>query len=209
MAVFRIVSVTILLAACGCARHTRPIVPPRELTPGEKNFQAVWDAGCEVLSSYRYTVDRRDRRAGLITTKPMASKHFFEWWRRDKVTASGALENSVQPIYREVSVQIRKTDEGKYDPVVSVTVSRLLSGGSSSNRTLAPYERVTTTPTRRDRLVIGVGRSDNTRGEPGKHSPGDEILAGKIAEDIRRLADRKLAGRTPSVGQRIIRSLGG
>ena len=208
MAVFRIISVTILLAACGCARHTRPIVPPAEMTPGEKNFQAVWDAGCEVLSSYRFTVDRRDRRAGLITTEPTASKHFFEWWRRDKVTASGALENTVQPIYRQVSVQIRKTDEGKYDPVVSVTVSRLLLGGSSSNRTLAPYEQVTT-PTRRERLVIGVASSDKIRREPGKHSPGDEMLAEKIAEDIRRLADRKLAGEIPSAGQRVIRFLGG
>jgi len=181
MAASRIIPVVILLAACGCARHTRPIVPPRELTPAEKNFQAVWDASSEVLSSYRYTVDRRDRRAGLITTKPMASRHFFEWWRRDKTTASGALENSVQPIYREVSVQISKTDKGKYHPVVSVTVSRLLLGRGGDNRILSSYELVRT-PRRQERLVIGVGSSDNTGKDSGKDSPGDDILAGKIAE---------------------------
>ena len=208
MAVFRIISVAILLAACGCAWHTRPIVSPAEMTPTEKNFQAVWDASCEVLLSYRFTVDRRDRRAGLITTESMASRHFFEWWRRDKTTAAGALENTVQPIYREVSVQIRKTDEGKYHPVVSVTVSRLLSDEDSSRPILEPYERVTT-PIRYDRLIIGVGSSDKIRRGSGKYSPGDEVLAGKIAEDILRLADRKLAGKTPSVGQRIIRFLGG
>ena len=74
---------------------------------------ALEDAGREVLLLYRFTINQRDRRAGLITTNPTASRHFFEWWRRDKATASGALENSVQPIYREVSVEIRKTDEGK------------------------------------------------------------------------------------------------
>lgn len=193
MALFRIIPVVILLAACGCARHTRPIVPPRELTPAEKNFQAVWDAGNEVLSSYRYTVDRRDRRAGLITTKPMASRHFFEWWRRDKASASGALENSVQPIYREVSVQISKTDKGKYHPVVSVTVSRLLLD-RSSNRVLSSYELVTT-PSRKERLILGVGSSDGTGGDSDKHSPDDDILAEKIAKEISRLADRKRTGR--------------
>ena len=198
MAVFRIIPVAILLAACGCAQHTRPIVSPVEMTPTERNFQAVWDASREVLSSYRFTVNRRDRRAGLITTEPMASRHFFEWWRRDKATASGALENSIQPIYREVSVQIRKTDKGKYYPVVSVTVSRLLTN-SSSDRVLSSYELVTT-PRRQDRLVIGVASSDSTRGDSGKHSPGDEVLTGKIAEDIRRLADEKRAGNTPSGG---------
>ena len=196
MAMFRIISVAVLLAACGCASHTRPIVPPAEMTPAEKNFQAVWDASCEVLSSYRFTVDRRDRRAGLITTEPMASRHFFEWWRRDKATASGALENTIQPIYREVSIRIRETDEGKYLPVVSVTVSRLLWGRSNYSRAMASYEQVTT-PRRQERLVLGVGRSDNIRGDSGKYSSGDDVLAGKIAEDIRRLADRKRAGRNP------------
>ena len=196
MAVLRIISVAILLAACGCASHTRPIVPPAEMTRSEKNFQAVWDAGRDVLVWYRFTVNQRDRRAGLITTEPMASRHFFEWWRRDKATASGALENTLQPIYREVSVEIRKTDDGKYDPVVSVTVSRLLSDRGGSNRILSSYELVTA-PERRDRLVLGVASSDNTRKDPGKYSPADAILAKKIAADIRRLAEQKLAGKNP------------
>ena len=194
MALFRIIPVAILLAACGCAQHTTPIVPPTELTPAEKNFQAVWDASNEVLSSYRYPVARRARRAGLITTKPMASRHFFEWWRRDKASASGALENSVQPIYREVSVQISRTDKGKYHPVVSVTVSRLLLGGRNSNRILSTYDLVTT-PSRKERLILGVGSSEGTGGDSGKHSPDDDILAGKIAKDISSLAERKRAGR--------------
>ena len=199
MALFRIIPVAILLVACGCAQHTRPIVAPAEMTPVERNFQAVWDASCEVMSSYRFTVDRRDRRAGLITTEPMASRHFFEWWRRDKATAAGALENTVQPMYRQVSVQIRKTDEGKYHPVVSVTVSRLLATRRAVDRGVMSRERITT-PSRHDRLVIAFVSSDKIRKDPDKHSPGDEILAVKIADDIRRLADKKRAGNTPSGG---------
>ena len=197
MAIFRIIPVAILLAACGCARHTRPIVPPAELTPAEKEFRAVWDASCEVLSSYRFNVNRRDRRAGLITTEPTASRHFFEWWRRDKATASGALENTIQPICREVTVQILKTDDGKFYPVVSVTVSRLLSTRGAARRDVMSRERITTHG-QRERLVLGVGSSDGKRKVPDKHSPDDDILARKIAEDIRSLADKKQAGKTPS-----------
>ena len=193
MAVFRIIPVAILLAVCGCVSYTRPIVPPAEMTRSEKNFQAVWDAGREVLRSYRFTVNHRDRRAGLMTTDPMGGRHFFEWWRRDKATATGALENSVQPMYRVVSLQIRKTDEGKYDPVVSVTVSRLLSGGSGGNRFLTTYKLVPA-PNPEDLLIVAVASSDKTRGDSDGHRPGDAIFAEKIAEDIRRLAARKLAG---------------
>ena len=196
MALFRIIPVAILLAVCGCAQHTRPIVPPAEMTPVERNFQAVWDATGEVLSSYRFTVDRRDRRAGLITTEPMASRHFFEWWRKDKTTAAGALENTVQPMYRQVSVQISKTDKGKYYPVVSIIVSRLLAGDRDARRDVMSRERITT-PSRHDRLVIAFVSSDKIRKDPDKHSPGDEILAVKIADDIRRLADKKRAEKTP------------
>jgi hypothetical protein len=130
MTILRMIPVLLLLAGCSHAMHTQPIVVPKEMSPDEKNFQAVWDASSETLVSYRFSVNLRDRRAGLITTEPMVGKHFFELWRRDKVTSSGALENSVQPIYREVSVRIKKTKDGKYDPVVSIVVSRLLSKGS-------------------------------------------------------------------------------
>jgi hypothetical protein len=167
------------------------------MTSVERNFQAAWDASSEVLAGYRFTVDRRDRRAGLITTEPTASRHFFEWWRRDKATASGALENSVQPIYREASVQIRKTDAGKYHPVVSVIVSRLLSGGLGSGNIMIPYKQDIRRRKKQEYLVLGVGRSDGSGRDSTKHSPADDVLASRIAEDIRQLADRKLAGGNP------------
>ncbi|MCP4378522.1 MAG: hypothetical protein GY794_20395 [bacterium] len=197
----------VLLTACGCARYTTPIVAPTKMTPVEKRFQEIWDASAEVLLSYRFTIDRRDRRSGVMTIAPTASKHFFEWWRRDKTDATGALENSVQPMYREVTVQIRKAGEGKYRPVVSVIVSRLLSERSSANRHLSSYQLVST-PDRRDRLVVGLANSEKSRKGMEKYSPGDEILARKIADDIQRLSDQKRTGNTPSAPRRILQHLG-
>ena len=198
MTFLRSVLLVLTLAACGCARHTRPLVRPAELSQAEKNFQAVWDAAAEVLVSYRFTVDQRDRRAGLIITEPLAGRHFFEWWRRDEVTASGALENTVQPIYRVASVHINKAGDGSYSPVVTITVSRRLAMPKSRKA-----------PTREDFLVLGVGTSDESHRRSGKPSPSDDLLAGRIANDIRALAAKKLAGETLTTGQKIIRFLGG
>ena len=190
----RIISVAILLAIGGCARHTTPLVPAAELTADEQKFQAVWDAGSEVLKSYRFDINKTNRRAGLITTSPMASRHFFEFWRRDVVTASGALENSVQPMYREVAVRIRKTGEGKYAPVVTVTASRLLTATGGFYRSgREPYEKVKA-PTREERLIMSEGSSDGSLKDSDKHSPGDDMLAEKLAEDIRTLAAKKRKG---------------
>lgn len=177
--------------------HTRPIVPPSAMTPVEKNFQSVWDATSEVLVDYRFTVDQRNRRAGLITSHPLASRHFFELWRRDKVTASGALENTVQPIYRTVSVRILKEAGGSYHPVVTVTVSRLLSEPGQPEYVWTSYEHVMTASKKQEHLVIGVGSSDDSRKSAGKRSPGDDLLAKRIADDIRTLAHQKRSARTP------------
>jgi hypothetical protein len=180
MAILRMIPVVMLLAMCGCfAMHTRPIVQPAEMSPAEKGFQAVWDATNETLNTYRYTVNQRDRRYGRITTDPLGSRHFFEWWRRDKATATGAWENSVQPIYRVVAVDIRKTGEGEYNPVVTITVSRLLTKNVSD---------------RESHLTLAVGRSEGAAKDSEKRSFGDDALARRIANDIKSLAHQKLEG---------------
>jgi len=178
------------------------------MTPAERNFQAVWDAAAEVLVSYHFTIDRRDRRAAEIRTRPMAGKYFFEWWRRDTVGLDQGLESTIQPIYREVTVQIRPSGEGKYEPVVSVTVSRLLTVGDNVRNSREAFDMLVI-PGRRRREDISITRSDPSRDKLGKRSSGDEALANRIADKIRRIAAEKLADKPPSAGRRIMEFLGG
>jgi hypothetical protein len=188
-----------LVIACGCssAKYTTPIVQPDTLTAEEKNFQAVWDASSEVLIDYRFSIDRLDRRAGVISTDPQASKHFFELWRRDKTTRKGALENTVQPLYRVATVKIIKSGEGNYSPRVTIRVLR----DDAMGNTNPSYGLPNLSEDRRapsgltgveDAVVIGVGCSDDSGKVDGKSSPDDDLLARRLAEEIRQLARRKL-----------------
>jgi len=163
------------------------------MTPAERNFQAVWDAAAEVLASYHFTIDRRDRRAGTIVTRPIVGKYFFEWWRGDSVGLGQVLESSIQPIYREVSVQIRSSGDGKYEPVVSVAVSRLMTAGDNVRNSREAYDMLVI-PGRRQRQDIAVVHSGQVRGKLSKGSSGDEALAERIAKKIKRAAAKKLAG---------------
>ncbi len=196
MAFLRILPVMMLLVACGCGRaqHTRPIVPPTELTPAERTFQNVWDSASEVLISYRFKVDQLDRRSGTVTTLPQGGRHFFEWWRRDKATVSGALENTVQPLYRTAIVRIIKKSDGEYHPVVTIKVSRLLSGPGQVKH---PHPAAPGTvggrkkDKEREYMVIAIGTSGDSAPASAKRSPGDDVLAKRIADEIRTLAYQK------------------
>ncbi len=91
----------------GCANYTAPIGPVRELTPAERNFEAIWQASQQVLRKYYFTVDRKDRRAGTIVTDPMTGQYFTEFWRRDATTESDLREGAIQTLYRQVKVAIQ------------------------------------------------------------------------------------------------------
>lgn len=114
-----------LLAGVGaCVRHTEPLRSREDMTPAERNFDNLWHASRYVLRKYHFTIDRQDRRAGLISTEPMTGKHFFEFWRRDTAGRQDTYESTVQTIYRTVTVIISRRGAGDYTPRVVVTVSR-------------------------------------------------------------------------------------
>ena len=194
MAISRMIPVALLLAACGCGRalHTSPIVPARELTADERNFQAVWDSATEVLIKYRFEIDQVDRRGGAITTHRQGGRHFFEWWRRDKATAVGALENTVQPLYRTANVRIVKKSGSEYHPIVRIEVSRLVSPPGQIKH---PYPADLDDTGRRleekkrQYQTIAVGISEDSPDDPAddsvKRSPNDDMLAKRIADEIR------------------------
>ncbi len=121
-----LIAVMLCVTCSSCANHTRPIVPAATLTPEQQNFEAVWSASIKVLRSYNFEIDRRDRRAGIITTRPLLGRHWFEFWRRDAATPWDVMEGTLQTIYRKVQIEIRsdKFNPGRFTPDVKVTVLR-------------------------------------------------------------------------------------
>ncbi len=118
--------VLLMVFLSGCQMYTAPRIPPPKLTPAEKNFQSLWEATQDTLRRYNFTLDRRDRRAGIITTEPMTGKQFFEFWRADAVTLYDIAESSIQTIYRITEVTIAPTDEDgdTFTPTVKVYAFR-------------------------------------------------------------------------------------
>ena len=114
-----------LLAGVGaCVRHTEPLRSWEDMTPAERNFDNLWRASQYVLRKYCFTIDRQDRRAGLISTEPMTGKQLFEFWRHDTADRQDTYESTVQTIYRTVTVIISRRGAGDYIPRVVAAVGR-------------------------------------------------------------------------------------
>ncbi len=99
-----IVALAALAALVGSC--TPKAVPPSPARTGDVHFDAVWDAAVSVLWEYGFTLDRMDRRSGLITTAPLTGKYLGEFWRHDAATMHDTWEGTVQTIYRQATVHL-------------------------------------------------------------------------------------------------------
>ncbi len=79
-----------------------------------------------VLTAYGFEIDYRDRRSGVIATRPMVGRHLTEPWRRDAVTASALVEGTLQKVFRTARVRVRQADDeaSRFDVEVEVRVVR-------------------------------------------------------------------------------------
>ena len=88
------------------------------------NYDALWNACDRVAWSYLFQIDRTDYREGVLTTKPLVSKYFLEFWRND-VGYSSQLENSSLAVYRRtIRYEIKPTPDGKFEAGVKVVIER-------------------------------------------------------------------------------------
>jgi len=193
----RAILTTCMLAAMGvggCVRYTTPEAPPAERTEADRNFEALWDASRQVLRKYYFSIDREDRRAGVITTYPMTGKHFFEFWRRDSVAIGDTVERSIQQTYHTATVRIRRTGDSTYDPLVEIVLSRPPTVGDNIISTREAYRSLDVSG-KRSRKDIEEVRLRGQAKKLGDRLPGGERLARKMSDEIRSLAVRKLADR--------------
>jgi len=102
---------------------------------------ATWTAIQDTLRQNYMPLDRVDRRAGIITTTPVMSQHWFEFWRGDVATREDALESSVNPIRRWVEVTVAMDNARNWTQVsVAVHKQRLSSPDRQFNNSGAAYQ---------------------------------------------------------------------
>ncbi|UCE62248.1 MAG: hypothetical protein JSU63_11150 [Phycisphaerales bacterium] len=132
------------VSLAGCARLQRgDYLTSCDLVIPASSEQAdrVWDAVRDTLRRHRFRLDRVDRRAGVITTMPEMSQHFFEFWRKDVATRHDFWEATLNPIRRWVEVRVTRGEDDQWDRLaVLVHKQRLSSPDRQFNSTGAAYQ---------------------------------------------------------------------
>jgi hypothetical protein len=88
------------------------------------DFDKLW-AACEAVAhEYLFQIDQRDYRRGLLKTEPLASKQFFEIWRKDSSTFKDTEESSLGAIRRVIYFQFTRNLDNTYTVTPKVVVER-------------------------------------------------------------------------------------
>jgi len=180
---------------CGCLKYTKPVVAQPEMTGAERNFEAVWLATQDVLRDYRFTIDRQDKRAGVITTEPLTGMQFFEFWRKDAVTPEALLAGSIQTLHRTVTVRIRPAagQAEQYEPAVQVAVSKPYA--ATDVRSTSDAYSMFLLPGEQDLYPSSLlGVAPPAVEEQAARSAGTDVkLASKLRDEIVAAAAKRLA----------------
>jgi len=97
--------------------------PPPALQVQRDQHDLAWQAVLQVLRAHYFTPDQQDMQLGLITTKPLVSQQFFEFWRADAQDWYQWAESSLHTIRRTVQARFEPRQEG-YELRLRVTVQR-------------------------------------------------------------------------------------
>lgn len=190
-------AVLLAFSLCSCGTYSKPLGTQPELAPAERNFEVTWRASQDVLTKYRFELDRLDRREGVIVTELMVGRQFFELWRHDCVTMRDKAESSLQTIYKRAIVTIRPTSPGASTWKATVVVE--------VDRSDRPTLQLTTTSDAYDMFVLPGGGEERSKylldygkDEMGKEKGGmveldqDKDFAAKIEADISSLVAKRM-----------------
>ncbi len=97
---------------------------PGVATIEHRDFQTLMDACEDVARNYLFEIDRVDYRQGVLTTRPMTSKQFFEVWRHDSAKASDTERNSLATYRRTLRFDVTKKADGTYQAAPKILVER-------------------------------------------------------------------------------------
>ncbi len=187
----------LLGAISGCLGPRRSeYLSTREISVQDRSAEAdrLWQAAQETLRRHGFQLDRVDHRAGLITTMPEGSQHFFEFWRRDVDTAPDFWEATLNPIRRRAEVVIARGEDGVWTQLaVAVYKQRLSSPDRQFNSTGAAYQYFG------DSLPATTGEprvtaEDDRWLEMGRDSAMEERLVRAIFERVGQANSPKVGG---------------
>lgn len=133
-----------VVATTGCLgprRSSYQTSQPISVEASSPRAEVLWTSALDTLRAQGLRLDRVDRRAGVITTLPESSQHFFEFWRHDVDTAPDFWEATMNPFRRRVDVNIVRSDDGRWTELaVIVSKQRFSSPDRQFNSTGEAYQ---------------------------------------------------------------------
>lgn len=120
-----LIAVMVLLTSLsGCTEQRRPEWPIEAISIDQASFEEVWDACVVSLKDHGLEIDRNDRRFGVITTKPVVGKQFFEFWLDDTANSDDLLLSSLHTIRRTVTIQVSSQGPMRFQVAVQAQAER-------------------------------------------------------------------------------------
>jgi hypothetical protein len=129
-----------LMLIGGCAAPRAGVENPTRIAASE--YDRVFEEAVEVLRDYRFRVDRRDRRFGVITTEPRTAGSVLEPWAEGNQTFDQALENTIQHQRRIIRIELSRREGGE-------------ATEAASDQTVADYELLVRAQLQRRQRVTG------------------------------------------------------
>lgn len=152
----------VVTVAMGCqarADRTLTSIVVFEPSTSEDMYDRCWEGAQQTLRRNRFRLDRVDKSAGVITSYPVLSQSFFEFWRHDVDSHADLLESTINPIRRRAELRFLKADDGGLRRLeVIVRKERLSAPDRQFNSTSAAYRLFgETLPTTTGQKVDGTG----------------------------------------------------
>ena len=106
------------LAGCSSTAPSARIAQPLDIAGADQG--AIVDAAQRVLSRMYFSVEKADREAGIVRTKPLAGAQVFEFWRSDNTTLRDALQSNIHSIRRSVEITVDPARDPAVECIVHV-----------------------------------------------------------------------------------------
>jgi hypothetical protein len=105
-----------VLLLAGCTEQASRTPTDMQVEPlcfsrsAQPDSSAVVTTAEDVLAKMHFTIEKADKDAGVIRTRPLVGAQFFELWRKDSVGGFNRAEANLHSLRRTVELRIRETD---------------------------------------------------------------------------------------------------
>jgi len=109
----------------GCASAKKPVQYKSGPVTIEADADRLWQVSQDQVKKTGFTLDKLDRRSGVIQTFPLTSKQWFEFWCHDVVTFDDLAVSSLQSIRRIVIIEFEPLNEKQFRVNCMVNIEKL------------------------------------------------------------------------------------